>query len=59
MYEYQSDPMWKQAAEKWTEALAEQQYNTGTHDVGFIINCSYGNGLKMTGPTSKLGREII
>lgn len=49
MYEYSGDKKWKSAAEKWTETLNEQQYNTGTHDVGFIINCSYGNGLKLTG----------
>ena len=47
-YEYSGDEKWKAAAEKWTEALNEQQYNTGTHDVGFIINCSYGNGLRLT-----------
>ncbi|MCK5206922.1 MAG: glycoside hydrolase family 88 protein [Cyclobacteriaceae bacterium] len=47
-YEYSGDKKWKAAAEKWTEALNEQQYNTGTHDVGFIINCSYGNGLRLT-----------
>jgi hypothetical protein len=39
-----SDEKFKEAAIKWTEALNAQQYNTGTHDVGFIINCSYGNG---------------
>jgi len=49
MYEYSNDPKFKEAATKWTEALSEQQYNTGTHDVGFIINCSYGNGRRLTG----------
>jgi len=48
MYKLQGDEKWKDAAIKWTEALNEQQYNTGTHDVGFVINCSYGNGLKLT-----------
>jgi unsaturated chondroitin disaccharide hydrolase len=49
MYEYSSDEKFKEAAIKWTEALDAQQYNTGTHDVGFIINCSYGNGKRLTG----------
>jgi unsaturated chondroitin disaccharide hydrolase len=49
MYEYSSDEKFKEAAIKWTEALEAQQYNTGTHDVGFIINCSYGNGKRLTG----------
>ena len=48
MYEYSNDEKYKNAAIKWTEALEEVQYNTGTHDVGFIINCSYGNGLRLT-----------
>ena len=48
MYEYSGNEKWISAAEKWTNALNEQQYNTGTHDVGFIINSSYGNGLKLT-----------
>lgn len=48
MYEYSNDEKYKNAAIKWTEALSEQQFNTGTHDVGFIINCSYGNGLRLT-----------
>ena len=48
LYQLQGDEKWKEAATKWTEALEEQQYNTGTHDVGFIINCSYGNGYKLT-----------
>lgn len=48
MYEYSNDEKFKEAAIKWTEAVSENQYNTGTHDVGFIINCSYGNGLRLT-----------
>ncbi len=49
MYEYSKDDKFKDAAIRWTEALSEQQYNTGTHDVGFVINCSYGNGKRLTG----------
>lgn len=49
IYEYSEDEKFKDAAIKWTEALEEQQHNTGTHDVGFIINCSYGNGKRLTG----------
>ena len=49
MYEYTKDEKFKMAAIKWTEAVSENQFNTGTHDVGFIINCSYGNGKRLTG----------
>ena len=49
LYEYSKDDKFKEAAIRWTEAVSENQYNTGTHDVGFIINCSYGNGKRLTG----------
>jgi len=49
MYEYTNDSKFKDAAINWTEAVSENQFNTGTHDVGFIINCSYGNGKRLTG----------
>ncbi|SHE82209.1 Glycosyl Hydrolase Family 88 [Mariniphaga anaerophila] len=49
LYEYSGDDFWKSNAEKVTSFLAEQQYNTGDHDVGFRIFCSYGNGWLLTG----------
>jgi chondroitin AC lyase len=49
MYELTSDDKWKKQAEKWTEALDSVQYFSSHHDVGFMINCSYGNGLRLTG----------
>ena len=48
MYEYSEDEKWEIAAKRWTEALSEQQFNTGTHDIGFMIGCSYGQGYKLT-----------
>ena len=39
----------KSLAEKYTEALEKMQYNTSHHDVGFIIGCSYMNGIRMGG----------
>ncbi len=49
MYELTNDEKWKKEAEIWTEALDSVQYLTDHHDIGFMINCSYGNGLKLTG----------
>jgi unsaturated chondroitin disaccharide hydrolase len=49
MYEITGDEKWKQEAIKWTETLDTIQYWSGNHDVGFMINCSYGNGLRLTG----------
>jgi chondroitin AC lyase len=49
MYEITQDDRWKREAIKWTEALDSVQYFTNHHDIGFMINCSYGNGLRLTG----------
>lgn len=37
------------AARAWTTGLAGQQYATDTHDVGFQIFSSFGNGYRLTG----------
>jgi unsaturated chondroitin disaccharide hydrolase len=47
MHEYTKDPFFKSAAERWTAGVAEQQWNTGTHDVGFMIFNSFGNGNRL------------
>ncbi len=49
MYELTKEDKWKNEAVKWTEALDTIQYWSGNHDVGFMIYCSYGNGLKFAG----------
>jgi chondroitin AC lyase len=49
MYELTNDEKWMKEAKKWTEALDSVQYFTNHHDVGFMINCSYGNGLRLSG----------
>jgi unsaturated chondroitin disaccharide hydrolase len=36
-------------AEAWTDPLASQATRTDTHDVGFIIGESFGNGYRLTG----------
>jgi unsaturated chondroitin disaccharide hydrolase len=49
MYEITGEDKWKAEAIKFTEALDSVQYFSSHHDVGFMINCSYGNGLRLTG----------
>ena len=49
LFELTGDEKWKNEAVKWTEALDTIQYWSGNHDVGFMMNCSYGNGLRLTG----------
>ena len=49
MYEYTGDTLWKKEAERFTALLEREQFNTKTHDIGFMINDSYGNGYRLTG----------
>ena len=49
LYEYSGDEALRAAAERMTERMAPEQYNTTNHDVGFMIWCSYGNGWRLTG----------
>ena len=48
LYEQTNDPKWKEAAHKWTMAVAKEQYNTRTHDLGFMLYCPFGNGYRLT-----------
>ncbi|TKG89380.1 glucuronyl hydrolase [Puteibacter caeruleilacunae] len=48
LYELSEDDYWKGQAVEWTKELSPVQYFSGTHDVGFIIGCSYGVGYRMT-----------
>jgi hypothetical protein len=47
IYEHEKTPAWKAAAHKWTMAVAKEQYNTGTHDLGFMLYCPFGNGYRL------------
>lgn len=49
LFEATGEAKWRASAEKFTVLLAPEQHNTRTHDVGFILYCSYGNGLRLTG----------
>ncbi|SFW28046.1 Glycosyl Hydrolase Family 88 [Sinomicrobium oceani] len=52
LYGLTKDNMWKTRAEEYTLKLDTIQYWEGNHDVGFIMECSYGNALKyMDSPT--------
>lgn len=47
--ELTGDEKWKTLGIKYTEALDQVQYLTNHHDVGFMVECSYGNGLRLSG----------
>ncbi|MBN2523898.1 MAG: glycoside hydrolase family 88 protein [Bacteroidales bacterium] len=54
MYEFTKDDKYKQLAHSFSMRVADQQYFTTTHDLGFIIFCSFGNGYRLTGDSSYL-----
>ena len=43
---YKNDLNMQINAKKFTQLLQNQQYTTTTHDLGFMMFCSYGNGLQ-------------
>lgn len=49
LYEASGNARWRAVATRFTALLEKEQFNTRTHDVGFIMNCSYGNAYRLTG----------
>ncbi len=47
LHEATGDVFFKDAALRWTEALAPNAKVDTHHDVGFIINCSFGNARRL------------
>ncbi len=47
MYELTGDALWKNYAKKYTEAIDSVKYLTWHHDVGFMIQSSFGNGFRL------------
>ena len=48
MYEYTQDDFWKKQAQAFTANIEDQKTNGGTHDMGFKMYCSFGNGYRLT-----------
>lgn len=49
LYEMTGQEKWKDYGVKITESLDSVKYLTWHHDVGFMINCSFGNAFRLTG----------
>lgn len=52
LYEATGSPKLKRYAEIYTQRVAEQQYTTDNHDIGFILMCSFGNAYRLTHSTN-------
>lgn len=48
-----NDAKLRQAALDKLPYLEKEQYNTGTHDLGFMLYCSFGQALRLTGDSAK------
>ncbi|WP_455641272.1 glycoside hydrolase family 88 protein [Parabacteroides sp.] len=57
LYELSGDTALLPLAQKYTLAIEEAKNLTWHHDIGFIINCSFGNGLRLTADPSY--KEVI
>jgi hypothetical protein len=47
MYELTGDSTWRKYARNYTQAIDTVKYLTWHHDVGFMIQCSFGNGYRL------------
>ena len=52
IYEYSKDDKFKDAAILMTSRIEKEKNNMGTHDLGFMLYCSFGNGFRLTGDLS-------
>lgn len=46
IYELTKENKYKELAKKWTAFIEKEKYNDKTHDMGFKVFCSFGQGLK-------------
>jgi unsaturated chondroitin disaccharide hydrolase len=49
LYELTGHEEWKIKAMEFTGNIENEKYNGGTHDMGFKIFCSFGNGFRLSG----------
>lgn len=52
LYEYSNNQKIKDDAMMITARIEQEKYTTNNHDVGFMLYCSFGNGLRLTGEES-------
>ena len=51
LYEYSNDPKMLEYAKNYTARIEREKNNKGTHDLGFMLYCSFGNGYRLIGDT--------
>ena len=48
LYEYTQNNFWKKKAQQHTDIVEKEKMNGSTHDMGFKVYCSFGNGYRLT-----------
>lgn len=57
LYEYNRNPETLKYAQIYTSRIEREKYTTDNHDVGFMLYCSFGNGLRLT--KNKAYEEVL
>ena len=52
LYENNPSAILLDYARNYTARVEKEKYNTGTHDIGLMLYCSFGNGYRLTGDTA-------
>lgn len=52
IYDYTKQPEWRATAISWTWRIEESKWHKGTHDLGFMMNDSFGKAYELTGEQS-------
>lgn len=52
MYQFTNDPYWREEAASFTWPIEEAKFHRGTHDLGFMMDDSFGKAWELTGEQS-------
>src|SRR5690606_33084949 len=52
LYEHSGDKELLELAKQKLTLLEKEKFNTTTHDLGFMLYCSFGNAMRITGDTA-------
>ena len=49
LFKLTGNEAYSERAAEWTSFIEKEKYNDGTHDMGFKVYCSFGEGFEVTG----------
>jgi len=58
LYEHSGDRELLRLAEQKLALLEKEKFNTTTHDLGFMLHCSFGNAMRIKGDTA-VYKEVL